>query len=170
MARPKVPTKKKRAPRQPTHTRVYTGGGRDRAAVDGFESIALFSDGVLSYFQPKSADSPPRLPKGRAAKIEPHDPFAAMVTLLAGAKTSTAEFRALVAAAQRDVALPADGHVIGETVEVVAIEPGAHARAGLLVSCRREGVFYQLSFADVVIATTRRAGMPTASEVVRWTR
>jgi hypothetical protein len=152
VARPKVPPKKKRAPRQPTHTWVYTGGERDCAAADGFESIALFADGALSFFQPKSVESPTRLPKGRAAKTEQHDPFVAMVTLLAGAKTSTAEFRALVAAAQRDVALPADAHVIGESVEVVAIEPGAHARAGLLVACRREGVTYQLSLADVVFA------------------
>jgi len=60
-----------------------------------------------------------------------------------------------------DVALPADGFVIGEPVSVVAINYDGNERRGLTVTCRREdGSEYVVAVSEVVL--------PQASEGARY--
>jgi hypothetical protein len=58
-----------------------------------------------------------------------------------------------------DVALPADGFVIGEPVSVIAIDYDGNERRGLTARCRREdGSEYVMAVSDVVLPH-RRAGV-----------
>lgn len=70
----------------------------------------------------------------------------------------------LKAAALAEVALPADAHVIGEPVTVTQIRDPGLSRAGLLATCKRGDVAYELSLADVVFP----AGSAGASLVARY--
>ncbi|MCC6528587.1 MAG: cytoplasmic protein [Polyangiaceae bacterium] len=51
--------------------------------------------------------------------------------MVAGAKTEDQQLRALEAAAQREIALPADAFVVGEPITAAAITYSGHPRAGL---------------------------------------
>lgn len=51
-----------------------------------------------------------------------------------------------------DIRLPADAHVIGESVTVVRLFRHDGARAGLRAACERLGITYEVSLADVVFA------------------
>jgi hypothetical protein len=83
-----------------------------------------------------------RAPRRAAKPSAASDPTAPFARRVAGAKTEDQQLRALEAAAQKEVTLPADAFVVGEPVEVVAIFYSGHPRAGLEVRCRRgEGLF-----------------------------
>jgi hypothetical protein len=65
---------------------------------------------------------------------------------------TTEDARALVeldALARADVHLPADAHVIGEPVSVTQIRYTGSPRAGLLATCKRGDLTYELSLSDV---------------------
>lgn len=66
--------------------------------------------------------------------------------------------------AHAEVRLPADAHVVGEPVTVARIHYPGLPRAGLLATCRRRDVTYELSLADVVFP----AGSAGASLVERY--
>jgi hypothetical protein len=54
-----------------------------------------------------------------------------------------------------DVALPADGFVIGEPVSVIAVDYDGNERRGLTARCRREnGSEYFIAVSDVVLPQT----------------
>ena len=79
----------------------------------------------------------------------------------------TDDARALVeleASASGEVLLPADAHVIGEPVTVTQIRYPGLSRAGLLATCRRGDITYELSLADVVFP----AASAGASLVARY--
>lgn len=59
----------------------------------------------------------------------------------------------LEAAARAEVLLPVDAHVIGEPVTVTQIRYPGLPRVGLLVTCRRGELTYELSLVDVVFST-----------------
>jgi hypothetical protein len=66
--------------------------------------------------------------------------------------------------ARAEVLLPADAHVIGEPVTVTQIRYPGLSRAGLLATCRRGDLTYELSLADVVFP----AASAGASLVARY--
>ena len=68
------------------------------------------------------------------------------------------------ASALAEVVLPADAHVIGEPVTVTQIRYAGVTRAGLLATCKRGDVAYEVSLADVVFA----AASAGASIVARY--
>jgi hypothetical protein len=70
----------------------------------------------------------------------------------------------LEASTRAEVFLPADAHVIGEPVKVTQIRASEVARAGLLATCTRGDVTYELSLADVVFP----AASAGASLVARY--
>lgn len=61
-----------------------------------------------------------------------------------------AALRALEATAMAEVALPADGHVVGEPVTIRAIRYPGLPRVGLLATCESGGRTHEVSLADVV--------------------
>jgi hypothetical protein len=65
------------------------------------------------------------------------------------------------------IALPADAHVIGEPVTVTRIRSTPVTRAGLLATCRRGGVAYELSLADVLFPTNS-AGASIVARYRAW--
>lgn len=71
--------------------------------------------------------------------------------------------REIEASAHTEV-LPADGHVIGEPVTVTHIRDSGLPRVGLLATCWRGGLTYEVSLADVVFPT----GSAGASLVARY--
>lgn len=70
----------------------------------------------------------------------------------------------LEALARAEVALPADAHVVGEPVTVTHIRSPGLSRVGLLATCRRGDLTYELGLADVVFP----AGSAGASVVGRY--
>ncbi|MBI4952967.1 MAG: cytoplasmic protein [Myxococcales bacterium] len=70
----------------------------------------------------------------------------------------------LEAFAHAEVVLPADAHVIGEPVTITQIRYPGLARAGLLATCKRGDLTYELSLADVVFP----AASAGASLVARY--
>ncbi len=69
--------------------------------------------------------------------------------------------------AHTTVLLPADAHVIGEPVTVLAIRYPGLPRAGLLAVCRRGDFTYELSLADVSFPATS-AGAALVAQYRAW--
>lgn len=72
------------------------------------------------------------------------------------ARNPTEEARALLeleTQARTEGLLPADAHVIGEPVTVTRIRYPGLPRVGLLATCRRGELMYELNLADVVFST-----------------
>jgi hypothetical protein len=81
--------------------------------------------------------------------------------------TQTDDAGALVeleASARAEVLLPADAHVIGEPITVTHIRYPGLPRVGLVATCRRGDLTYELSLADVVFP----AASAGASVVARY--
>jgi len=83
---------------------------------------------------------------------------------MASQNTDSAALAEFEASAHADVLLPADAHVIGEPVTVTHIRYPGPSRAGLLATCRRGDLMYELSLADVLFP----ASSPGASLVARY--
>jgi hypothetical protein len=67
-----------------------------------------------------------------------------------------------------DVALPADGFVIGEPVSVIAVDYDGNERRGLTARCRREdGSEYLIAVSDVVLPQTS-VGASHIAAYRRW--
>jgi hypothetical protein len=84
--------------------------------------------------------------------------------------SQTDDARALLeleAAARTEVHLPADAHVIGEPVTVTRIRYPGPPRVGLLATCRRGELTYELSLADVVFPTAS-AGASLVARYRTW--
>lgn len=64
--------------------------------------------------------------------------------------TDDAQLRALEAAAMAEVALPADGHVVGEPVTTSAIRYSGLSRVGLRATCQSGESTHEVGLADVV--------------------
>jgi hypothetical protein len=89
-------------------------------------------------------------PPGAAREpVATDEHLADLAAVIAGTANDDAQLRELAAAIGRAVALPADAFVIGEPVEVVAIEYRGHPRAGLTAFCRFDGAVHEVSLADV---------------------
>lgn len=74
----------------------------------------------------------------------------------------------LESALRAEVPLPVDAHVIGEPITLTRIRNPASPRVGLLATCRRGDVTYELSFADVVPSRVcRRIHRRTLSGLAR---
>ncbi len=71
------------------------------------------------------------------------------------------------ASARADVLLPADAHVIGEPITVMQIRYSGFSRAGLLATCRRGDLTYELSLADVVFPAAS-AGAALVARYRTW--
>lgn len=74
---------------------------------------------------------------------------ARLADIVAGAQTDDQQLRALEAAAQREVALPADAFVIGEPVTATAITYSGHPRAGLSLRAVRGDRSVSVALSDV---------------------
>jgi hypothetical protein len=72
----------------------------------------------------------------------------------------------LETAAQAEVLLPADAHVVGEPVRVTQIRYPGSSRVGLVAACRRGELTYELGLANVVFPN----GSAGASLVARYRR
>jgi hypothetical protein len=69
---------------------------------------------------------------------------------------------------ENDVALPADGFVIGEPVSVIAVDYDGNERRGLTVKCRREdGTEYVVAVSDVMLPQAS-AGARYIAAYRRW--
>lgn len=73
----------------------------------------------------------------------------------------------LAASARVDLLLPADAHVIGEPVTVTQIRDPGLSRVGLLATCRRGEVTYELSLADVAFPAAS-AGASLVARYREW--
>jgi hypothetical protein len=74
---------------------------------------------------------------------------------------------ALETSARDEVLLPADAHVIGEPVTVTRIRYPGQPRVGLLATCRRGELTYELGLADVVFPTAS-AGASLVTRYRTW--
>lgn len=79
---------------------------------------------------------------------------ALLAEILAVAEGDDAQLRALRAAIAAAVELPADVHVVGEPVSLVAVDYGGQPRRGLVGRCRRQdGSEHRVALADVHLRT-----------------
>ncbi len=69
--------------------------------------------------------------------------------LLAGANTDDEQLGVLLQAVRSEIALPADALVVGEPVQVLAVDYDGHPRRGLCATCRRGEERHQVGLADV---------------------
>jgi hypothetical protein len=76
----------------------------------------------------------------------------ALADILRGATTEHEHLEVLAATAHARVALPADAFVVGEPVQVTAIEYGGNARRGLRATVRRGAERYDVNLADVMFS------------------
>jgi hypothetical protein len=72
-----------------------------------------------------------------------------LARIVAGAKTEDQQLRALEAAAQREIALPAEVFVVGERFTAAAITYSGHPRAGLTLHCTRGPSMFRVGLADI---------------------
>ena len=78
------------------------------------------------------------------------------------------QFWAFRQAFEDDIALPADGFVIGEPVSVIAVDYDGNERRGLTARCRREdGSEYVVAACDVVLPQAS-AGARYIAAYRRW--
>jgi len=73
----------------------------------------------------------------------------ALTDVLRDAKTEHEQLEILAARSHANVELPADAFVVGEPVQVTAIEYDGNARAGLRATVRRRDERYDVNLADV---------------------
>jgi hypothetical protein len=97
----------------------------------------------------RGAFDPKNRPRTFAKPTVANTPFAPFARIVAGAKTEDQQLRALEAAAQSEVALPADAFVVGEPVTATAIIYSGHPRAGLTLWGVRGDRRFSVGLADV---------------------
>jgi hypothetical protein len=87
-----------------------------------------------------------------------------------GSPNQTDDARALLeleAAAHAEVLLPVDAHVVGEPVTVTQIRNPGLPRVGLLATCRRGEITYELGLEDMVFPTAS-AGASLVARYRSW--
>lgn len=139
----KKPTKKPAPRAKPRRAKPHAQSGA--SFPDDFSAIVdLIADakehGVLD---------PKNMPRNFAKPTAANTPGAPFARIVAGAKTEDQQLRALEAAAQREVALPADAFVVGEHVTAAAITYSGHPRAGLTLCGVRGDRRFSVGLADV---------------------
>ena len=88
--------------------------------------------------------------------------------ILANVQGDDAQLRALHRGISDGLALPADVHVMGEPVSLVAVDYDGNARRGLVACCRREdGSEHRVAFADVQLRT-EAAGYSWLLAYCKW--
>jgi hypothetical protein len=139
----KKPTKKPAPRAKPRRAKPPAQGGAP--VGDDFSAIIdMIADAKeRGLFDPKNR---PRIVAKPTVANTPGAPFARIV---AGAKTEDQQLRALEAAAQREVALPADAFVVGEPVTATAISYSGHPRAGLTLWGVRGDRRFSVGLADI---------------------
>ena len=80
------------------------------------------------------------------------DPAKLLEQIILDAEGDDEQLRALAETMAGALKLPADAFVVGEPVEVVAIDYEGNPRVGLLATCRRGDERHQVGFADVVFS------------------
>ena len=143
MTRPKTQTKKP-APRAKSRA-AKTKSGNGAGEREGFgELLDLIADAKeRGGFDPKNRL---RVVAKPTVANTPDGPFARIV---AGAKTEDQQLRALEAAAQNEVALPAEAFVVGEPVTAIVITYSGQPRAGLTLCGGRPDRRFNVGLADV---------------------
>jgi hypothetical protein len=79
------------------------------------------------------------------------------------AQDEPGRFRAFLAALGAALSLPADGHVVGEPVEILGLDYSGHPRQGLTARCRRDEREYVVSLTDVTLPSTSPAARLVAA-------
>lgn len=88
--------------------------------------------------------------------------------ILANAQGDDAQLRALHRGISDGLALPADVHVMGEPVSLIAVDYDGNPRRGLVACCRREdGSEHRVAFADVQLRT-EAAGYSWLFAYCKW--
>jgi hypothetical protein len=148
MTRPKPPTKRP-APRAKSRA-AKTRSAKGAAGREDFgQLIDLIADArERGVFDPKHRL---RVVAKPTVANTPDAPFARIV---AGARTEDQQLRALEAAAQNEVALPAEAFVVGEPVTATAITYSGQPRAGLTLWGVRGDRRFSVSLADVAAGRT----------------
>jgi hypothetical protein len=158
------PTEQKRSPprRGGSSTSGSDGTGGD-PGDPGFEELL----DALAAARSPDAVTRGASARGSEARAAIDEPPPGVDAVIAGATDDDGQLRAFAAAIARAVALPADAFVIGEPVEVVAIDYQGHPRAGLTARCRRDGTEHGVSLADVAFLPGS-AGAHLASMYRAW--
>ncbi len=139
----KKPTKKP-APRAKAH-RAKAHGQSETPVRDDLSAII----DMVADAKERGAFDPKNRPRTVAKPTVANTPRAPFARILAGAKTEDQQLRALEAAAQGEVALPADAFVVGEPVTATAITYSGHPRAGLTLWGVRGDRRFSVGLADV---------------------
>jgi hypothetical protein len=143
MMRPKPPATKPAA-RAKSRGAKTKSGNRASGREDFGELIDLIADAKeRGVFDPKNPL------RGVAKPTVANTPGAPFARIVAGAKTEDQQLRALEAAAQKEVALPADAFVVGEAITAVAIMFSGYPRAGLTLHGTRGQRPFSVGLADV---------------------
>jgi hypothetical protein len=104
---------------------------------------------MIADAKERGAFDPKNRERNFAKPTVTNTPGAPFARIVAGAKTEDQQLRALEAAAQREVALPADAFVVGEPVTAAAITYSGHPRAGLTLWGVRGDRRFSVGLADV---------------------
>lgn len=157
----KKPTKKPAA--RPKSRGAKTNSGSSAA---GREDLGQLID-LIADAKERGALDPKNRPRNIAKPAVANTPGAPFARIVAGAKTEDQQLRALEAAAQREIALPADAFVIGEPVTAAAITYSGHPRAGLTLWGVRGDRRFSVGLADVAF-TPGSAGARFVSLYRAW--
>jgi hypothetical protein len=142
MTRPKPPTRKPAGRGKTRAARAVSGNGTARREDLG--ELDLTADA-----KERGVFDPGNRPRNVAEPTVANTPGTPFAGIVAGAKTDDEQLRALEAAAQNEVTLPADAFVVGEPVTATAITYSGHPRAGLTLSGARGGRRFSVGLADV---------------------
>jgi len=142
---PRKKTPKKAAPHPTKPRRVKPNGARSAAVRSDFAPIL----DLVARAQERGVFDPKNRLRIVAKPTVSNTPVAPFVRIVNGAKTEDEQLRALEAAANEEVTLPAEAFVIGEPVSAIAITYSGHPRAGLTLWCIRGGVRFTVGLGDV---------------------
>ena len=157
----KKPTKKPVPRAKPRRAKAHAQSGAP--VRDDFSAII----DMVADAKERGAFDPKNRPRTVAKPTVANTPGAPFARIVAGAKTEDQQLRALEAAAQREVALPADAFVVGEPVTAAAITYSGHPRAGLTLWGVRGDRRFSVGLADVAF-TPGSAGARFVSLYRAW--
>lgn len=164
---------------RPRRTRGRSGGTtppspeQQSAVDDAFRNIVAIVEAARAAggarSRPRSKQSRPHRNNGAAKKIP------SLSAVIGEATSEDAQLKALAASLKGLLHLPVDGLVVGEPVEVTAIEYDGNTRRGLTAVCHRREGQHTVSLADVSFSSGTAAsavalyrewlGLETAAEM-----
>ena len=137
----------------PRRTRGRSGGTtppspeQQSAVDDAFRNIVAIVEVARTaggtHSRPSPKQSRPHRNNGAAKKIP------SLSAVIGEATSEDAQLKALAASINALVQLPIDGFVVGEPVEVTAIDYNGNARRGITAVCRRREGLHTVGLADV---------------------